>query len=202
MAMRRMFSVCLLAFFLLIPGLSVFSPGRDGELLNITEAVSFNMSVDASQLNLHMNALGVPGQSGTVTMALCAFGTSQVFLLTVPVAFDTTGTMHWSTDLVNFEQWPAFDCVAVLNTTGFDGGMVQSAPWGLRLRRYAAAAAAAAGVSLPSGGSLGVPLPGTSTPLFPVTWAAIEGQVLGGTGTECLAFVTAVPGIEGVLPVN
>ena len=200
MAMRRLLAVGLFAFFLFISGLSVFSVGRAGKLLSVSEAISFSMSVNAATSQLQISASGVAGHSGNVTLALLALGSTQVFLIDVPVAFGASGDFTWSTNLANFGQWPAFDCVGMLSTMGSDGSQLHSAPWGLRMRRFSIESMA--GVPLPAGGNFSLPLPNTTTPEFPVTWTAIQGTALNGTMPECLLFATAVPGIEGVLPVN
>ncbi len=197
--LRTHFLAALFAV-LLVPGLTLLAPGRAGTLPNVNEVVSVQMTVEPVGQKLHIHVTGAAGQVGVVRMALLPLGGSSLVFMDVPFTLTAAGNHTWITDLVNFEVWPAFDCVAQVLTTSNDGSIQYSDPWGLRMRRYPLAQVA--GIPLPSGGATSIPMPGTTTPLFPVTWTAIQGRALGSTSYECLIFATAVPGIEGVLPVN
>lgn len=185
---------------LLVPGLTLLAPGRAGSLPNVNEVTSVQMSVEPVAQQLHIQVTGAGSQVGIVRMALLPLGGTSVVIMDVPFTLSSAGATTWSTDLANFEQWPSFDCVAQVITTANDGSTQVSDSWGLRMRRYPLAQVA--GLPLPSGGATSLAMPGTTTPLFPVTWTAIQGRALGSTNYECMIFATAVPGIEGVLPVN
>jgi|GEM_PF-6278525 hypothetical protein len=198
-ATRQRFLAQFLAL-LLVPGITLLAPARAGSLSNINEVTSIHMSVEPVEQKLHINVTGGNGLSGIVRLALLPVGGTSVVFMDVPFTYPSTGILEWTTDLINFEQWPGFDCVAQAITMAADGSATYSSPWGLRMRRYPLSQLA--GVPLPAGGSTSLAMPGTTSPLFPVTWTAIEGRALSGVGFECLVFATAAPGIEGVLPVN
>ena len=118
----------------------------------------------------------------------------------IPFVFDQKGEWELAAMLDGFQTVEPMDLLFDVQLVGSPAPGKASNAWGLRIRRIPEGAPNAP--ASPTGGYCQAAAPGTTTPLFPVTWASILVPGLAGPNPEHLVFYCTVPGVEGVLPVN
>jgi hypothetical protein len=203
--------VIALAFVLLVAhlgGNSLLSPvfaqsPADGSLLD--DIPTLVLSVEQETGTLNFESTGLPGTAATLRVAIATDG-STYQILQIPFSFDGSGRFQLAISASIFAEAEAAAVHADVTTTLAGGLQVFSMPWSMEMLTLPESKLPAN--YIPTGVLWNLPLPGTTAPLYPVTFMAVP---LGGIGSgleyQCflagpMAYMVATSGIEGLLPVN
>jgi hypothetical protein len=178
---------------------SAFAAGdREGD--GAPRRTSIEVSVSSGEDSMSLRAEGPSGVPGLLRIAVLIHGPSgpTITPFYVPFVFDQNG--DWSLPPARLEAFSALtDFEMVMDIVSYHDGVAEASElWGVRMQRFPVGASGA-----PAPGTGGMALyaaPGTQSPLYPYTWAAI--LVPGAVEQEILFFEAAFTGIEGVIPVN